>query len=140
MEKTHGYIDIQGPGHGRFEMSIQNDRPEEHFVSRFIDGFVRLDEHGVALVDVFQFGRVCELQASEASRRQVVRSGTQIADLKRMPPSTAATIYDNIFPEDPKYFPYEKWKFIFKLQKHLKASVTADELSQFRFPTVKTVN
>lgn len=64
-------------------MRIQHDRSELHFVSRFIDGFVGLDEYRVTLVDVLQRGGVEKVQTARTASRQIVIAGTNVADLTR---------------------------------------------------------
>lgn len=49
---TYCNVDVQGASYRRFEMSIENDRPKEHFMTRLVDGFVCLNKDGVALVDI----------------------------------------------------------------------------------------
>lgn len=78
---THRNEYVQSPGDGRFQVRVQDDCSELHLVSRFVDGFVRLYEHRVALVHVLQRGGVEEFQATRAAGRQVVVAGADIADL-----------------------------------------------------------
>lgn len=52
-------------------------------MTRLVDGFVRLDEHGIALMDIVQGRAVQEIQPVEALRRQIVGPRAEITDLRK---------------------------------------------------------
>lgn len=64
-------------------MRIQHDRSELHFVTRFVDRLVGLDEHRVALVHVLERRAVVKFQTARAPGRQVVVTRADIADLRK---------------------------------------------------------
>lgn len=62
-------------------MGIQYDRSELHLVPWFVDGLVRLDEHRVTLMDVFQSRGVEEFYSTRTSCCQVVIAWANVTDL-----------------------------------------------------------
>lgn len=72
---------IDGARDGRFQVRIKNYRTEQYFMTRLVDCFVRLDEHGIAFMDIVQRRAVEEVESVEALCSQVVGPGPEIADL-----------------------------------------------------------
>ncbi len=78
---TYRKVDIQKGGGYRSQGRIQDQNSKHDCMSRFVYRLVRLDEHRITFVHVFQVGRISEIQSPGSANGQGVRSRADIVDL-----------------------------------------------------------